>query len=354
MSELPKNRKVTRADVARYSGVSTAVVSYVLNNGPKPVAPLTRERVLEAVRVLGYRPNAAARALSTGSADMIGMIVVDSRNPFFAQLCHALDRATVRRDRSLLIANSDREHVAAADQIHDLAARQIGGLIIADVLTAVEQAIIESLDIPVVLINQYTGASKTPAIGVDFRAGAKSAVEHLIEHGYRDIAFVGSALAIDRRERGWSDALSEAGLPLGPRLHAPFSYAGGYEAGLALAESERRPRAVFAASDQIAVGLLAALHRAGLRVPDDIAVVSFDGTMESAYTWPPLTTVAQPIAAMADEAIRQLVTGVLTPGLTTFPTELVVRESCGCAAGVSGVGAGLVEVDSTSHLDLSL
>ncbi len=103
-----------------------------------------------------------------------------------------------------------------------------------------------------------------------------------------------------------------------------------YDAGTTLSSAARRPRAVFAASDQIAVGLLAALHRVGLRVPEDIAVVSFDGTMESAYTWPPLTTVAQPIAAMADEAIRQLVTRELTPGLTTFPTELTIRESCGC------------------------
>jgi LacI family transcriptional regulator len=331
MSEQVRPRKVTRAEVARLAGVSTAVVSYVLNDGPRPVASATREKVLDAVRALGYRPNAAARALSTGSADMLGMVVVDSRNPFFAQMCHALDQATVRRGKSLLIVNADRDHISLADQIQELAARQIGGLIIADLLTPVEQAIVASLDVPVVLVDQYDAASGLPGIGVDFHAGATLAIEHLISHGYRDIAFVGSALAIDQRERGWADGLREGGLRLGMRLRAPYSYAGGYDAGRAIAGAAEVPRAVFAGSDQIAIGLMAALHEAGLRIPEDVAVVSFDGTTEAAYTWPPLTTVAQPIAAMAAEAVRGLVAQDLDPGLRTFPTELIVRRSCGCA-----------------------
>lgn len=333
MDEHLRPRKVTRADVARLSGVSTAVVSYVLNDGPKPVAKVTRERVLEAVRVLGYRPNAAARALSLGTADTIGMIVVDSRNPFFAQLLHALDRASVRNGRSLLIVNSDRERQSAVDQVHDLLARQVGGLIIADVLTDTEQEIVASLGVPALLINQYTGSSGLlPAMGVDFRAGARQAVDHLVDHGYRDVAFVGGALAIDQRERGWADALRDAGVPLGQSVHAPFSYEGGLSAGQAIAAADRRPRAVFAASDQIAIGLLAAFADAGLRVPDDIAVVSFDGIAEAAYTRPALTTVAQPIAEMADAAISRLVDGAGDPGYTTFPTELLIRRSCGCDA----------------------
>lgn len=331
MDDQHRPRKVTRADVARLSGVSTAVVSYVLNDGPKPVATVTRERVLEAVRVLGYRPNAAARALSRGTADTIGMIVVDSRNPFFAQLLHALDRASVRHGRSLLIVNSDRERQSAVEQVHDLVARQIGGLIIADVLTDTEQETVAALGIPTLLVNQYTGANGfLPAMGVDFRAGAKQAVDHLVGHGYRDIAFVGGALAIDQRERGWADALREAGLPLGQSVHAPFSYEGGLAAGRAIAADPARPRAVFAASDQIAIGLLAALSDAGLRVPEDVAVVSFDGIAEAAFTRPALTTVAQPIAEMADATIRRLADGDVEPGFTTFPTELVVRRSCGC------------------------
>lgn len=337
MVQHPKPRNVTRADVARLSGVSTAVVSYVLNNGPKPVAPATRERVLEAVRALGYRPNAAARALSRGTADTIGMIVVDSRSPFFAQFLHALDAASVRHDRSMLIVNRDRERQSAVEQVHDLVARQIGGLIVADVISDAEQQVIAALGIPTLLINQYGGAGGAlAAMGVDFRAGAEQAVQHLVAHGYRTIDFVGDAAAIDQRERGWADALREAGLPLGRSVHASFSYEGGFAAGRAIASRATRPRALFAASDQIAIGLLAALTDAELRVPDDIAVVSFDGIVEAAYARPALTTVAQPIVEMADAAIRRLVADDAEPGFTTFDATLVVRRSCGCDDGLVG------------------
>lgn len=333
MGEALSTRKVTREDVARLSGVSTAVVSYVLNNGPKPVAAVTRERVLEAVRVLGYRPNAAARALSRGTGDMIGMIVVDSRNLYFAQMLDAVDRACAQRGRSLLIVSSARERQSTIEQVHDLVARQIGGLIIADLLTEADQDVIGSLGIPALLMNQYTESSGLPAIGADFRAGAKQAVDHLVGHGYRDIAFVGGALAIDPRERGWSDSLREAGLPLGPSVYAQFSYEGGLTAGQGIAADPHPPRAVFAASDQIAVGLLAAFSDAGLSVPDDIAVVSFDGTTEAAYIRPALTTVAQPLAEMAEAAISRVIEGDTRPGFTTFPNELIVRRSCGCEGG---------------------
>lgn len=326
-----KNRSVTRADVARLSGVSTAVVSYVLNDGPKPVSAPTRERVLEAVRALGYRPNAAARALSRGTADMIGVVVVDNRNPFFAQLLHALDRASIQRSRSLLTVNGDPDRKSTVAQVQDLIARQVGGVIVADIVSDAEQRSIASMGVPALLINQYPGtAGVLPAIGVDFRAGTKHAVDHLLAHDYSEIAFVGGALAADPRERGWSDALRDAGLPLGRSIHSPFSYDGGIHAGRALVAEGRPPRAVFAASDQIAIGLIAALSDANLRVPDDVAVASFDGIDESNYVRPALTTIKQPIADMAISAIDHILSARVSQSFTTFPTDLEIRQSCGC------------------------
>ncbi|WP_309066076.1 LacI family DNA-binding transcriptional regulator [Microbacterium sp.] len=321
---------MTRADVARYAGVSTAVVSYVLNDGPKRVAPLTKERVLDAVRVLGYRPNAAARALSMGSADMFGLLVHDNRNPFFAELCHALDQASADRGRSLLIVNSDRSQVSTAEQIRDLVSRQISGLIVADVLTASEQALVESLHIPSVIIGQFGETEGLRSIGVDFCAGARSAVEHLIGHGYQDIAFVGSAARFDERERGWTEALSAARLPLGRLVHTPFSYEGGYDAGVRLVEGDRLPRAVLAASDQIAIGMLAAFGERGVRVPDDVAMVSFDGTVVADFVWPRLTTAVQPLQLMADTAVHSLIDGSEDRSYQEFTAQLRIRESCGC------------------------
>ena len=174
MIDEHRSRSVTRADVARYAGVSTAVVSYVLNNGPKPVAVLTKERVLDAVRVLGYRPNAAARALSKGSADMFGLVVHDNRSPFFAELCHTLDQRGTQAGRSLLIVNSDRTQADTAEQLRDLASRQISGLIISVALTASEQALVESLRLPTVVIGPFGETDALPAVSVDLAAGTRA------------------------------------------------------------------------------------------------------------------------------------------------------------------------------------
>jgi len=330
MPDERRPRSVTRDDVARYAGVSTAVVSYVLNDGPKPVAPLTRERVLDAVRVLGYRPNAAARALSMGTADMFGLLVYDNRNPFFAELCHALDQASAESGRSLLIVNSDRTQVETSEQIRDLVSRQISGLVIADVLTAREQALVESLGIPAVIIGQFGETDGLHSIGVDFCAGARAATAHLLEHGYRDIAFVGSAARYDERERGWREALTGASVAPGMLLHVPFSYQGGYEAGLRLADGTALPRAVFAASDQIAIGILAAFGARGVRVPDDVAIASFDGTVTADYVWPRLTTAVQPLAQMADAAVQTLISPDAEAQYRELGVQLRIRESCGC------------------------
>jgi len=327
-----RSRSVTRADVARYAGVSTAVVSYVLNDGPKAVAPLTKERVLDAVRVLGYRPNAAARALSMGAADMFGLLVHDNRSPFFAELCHALDQATADAGRSLLIVNSDRTQTSTSEQIRDLLSRQIGGLIIADVLTAGEQSLVESLGIPAVVIGQFGETDGLHSVGVDFSVGAREATEHLIGHGYREIAFAGSAARYDARERGWREALTSAHLPLGPLVHTPFTYQGGYDAAVELLDGAVRPRAVLAASDQIAIGMLTAFGERGIRVPDDIAIVSFDGTVVADFVWPRLTTAVQPLEQMADAAVRLLLEPDAVRDHRAFRTRLRVRESCGCPA----------------------
>lgn len=326
----PDARRVTRSDVARYAGVSSAVVSYVLNGGPKPVATATRARVLDAIELLGYRPNAAARALSRGVTDMLGMIVPDSRNPYFAELVHAVDGAAQQHGCTLLVINSDSRRSTDADHIAGLASHQLDGLVVADTLAPAERRLIASLGVPLVLVNQFSADTSVAAYGVDYFEGARTGVQHLIEHGHRRIAFIGGDPAIDQRERGWMDALTAADLPLGPRYRVGFSLASGYRAGLELADEPDRPTAVFVASDQLAFSALSALHERGLRVPEDVAVVSFDGSAESLYAWPALTTVAQPIERMASAAISRLLSGATEAVFETYPTHLIVRRSCGC------------------------
>lgn len=320
----------TRADVARLSGVSTAVVSYVLNGGPKPVAAPTREKVLAAVRALNYRPNAAARALSRGSADSIGLLVGDSLNPFFAELIDAVDERVRQVGRSLLTATTEHSSLSPLEHIDELAAQRVSGILSVHAVNPDERSRLAALGIPTVLINQEVPQDGFSAVLVDYAAGARTAVEHLIGHGFTDIAFVGAHEGAHLRESGWAAALAAAGLRARHPYVTSFSLAGGYRAGLLLAAENIRPQAVFVSSDQMAMGLLAALDEQGLHVPDDIAVVSFDGTAESAYLIPALTTVRQPVDAIAETAIALLGENDTAPHSRYITPELLVRRSCGC------------------------
>jgi len=333
--KAPRGGPVTRKDVARYAGVSTAVVSYVVNGGPKKVAPATEAKVQDAIRVLGYRPNAAARALKLGSSETLGLIIPDNTNPFFSLLAHAVEDAAADLGYALVLSNSDGNLAKERRNIRNLAARQVDGVLLASVLFEPDLEALETADIPAVLLNQERAAPGFNSIGVDLAAGARIAVQHLISHGHTNIGLaMGTNVSgsMDGREVGWRQALQEAGLPEGPVVYSGFTWPGGYSAGQRLVASVNRPTAIFSTSDTQAVGLLRAVHEAGLAIPGDIAVVSFDGSIEAEYSWPPLTTVEQPVAAMAEAAVNALVEARRggKPKHAIFPTKLHVRQSCGC------------------------
>ena len=210
---------VTRKDVARYAGVSTAVVSYVVNGGPKKVAPATEAKVQDAIRILGYRPNAAARALKLGSSETIGLVIPDNTNPFFSLLAHAVEDAAAELGYALLLTNSDGNLAKERRNIRNLASRQVDGVVLASVLFEPDLAALESADIPAVLLNHGGQAPGFNSVGVDLAAGARMAVDHLIGHGHTNIALAmgtNTAGDFDLREEGWLQALAAAGLPEGP------------------------------------------------------------------------------------------------------------------------------------------
>ncbi|UVJ38117.1 LacI family DNA-binding transcriptional regulator [Arthrobacter sp. CJ23] len=327
--------KVTRTDVARYAGVSTAVVSYVINGGPKPVATATAARVREAIKVLQYQPNATARALSLGSTRLLGMIVPDSTNPYFAELTDAIAQAAAARGYALLAANSRTDANTERQNTLNLVSRQVDAIILATVLSPSEVAAMPVQGIPRVLIDQSSAVHGIPTISTDFEQGAAMGVRHLIGHGHEDIGIlVGKDIdpsRVDPRQNGWRKALREAGLPDGPAEFTEFTRQGGYEATLRLLELPKPPTAIFASSDLLAVGALRAIHEANMSVPGDIAVVSFDGTSESEFSWPQLTTVRQPINQIADAVLESALSSDEPDGeIQLFPTDLVIRRSCGC------------------------
>ncbi|MDX3007090.1 LacI family DNA-binding transcriptional regulator [Kribbella solani] len=350
---MPKE-PVTRNDVAAYAGVSTAVVSYVVNEGPRKVAPETRDRVLTAIRVLGYRPNATARALRMGTTRTFGLITPDGGNPLFAELAKAIDKEAAARGYVVLQTSADGDPETERAKIAELLVRQVSGLVL---VAPTADPDLSAAEVPAIAINRVL--PKVSSIRPAYREGARQGVRHLIEHGHRRIALVigdaspnravvaerdvaagevlpvrgvqaGHRAARAERELGWGDALRAAGLAPGLVVRVPFSRAGGRTAGDLLLAATERPTAVFASSDLQAIGVLRAVREAGLRVPEDLAVVAFDGTPETEYSWPPLTVVRQPLELLAREAVDRLIAGEQTVEALTLPTDLVVRRSCGC------------------------
>lgn len=328
MSSSPR---ATRKDVARFAGVSPAVVSYVLNGGPRSVAPGTRERVLQAVEVLGYRPNPIARALTTQSTGTIGLLIPDIANPLFAELANRIEEEANSHGLGVLLATSRGSAAVEREQLRSLSDRRVDGLI---VLSATSDPDVSGVgNTRVVVVDRAEAITGLNTVGVDYEDAAARGVEHLIEHGHEKIAFIGGSdgsTTTRARERGWLKTLVGRGLPEGPSVRSDYTRRGGYEAARRLMALEDPPTAVFIASDLHAVGAMHALNELGIRVPTELAVVNFDGSIESEYTWPALTVMRQPLEKIAELAVSSLSTTSPETGHRLLQAQLVRRQSCGC------------------------
>jgi LacI family transcriptional regulator len=327
---------VTRATVARHAGVSTAVVSYVLNDGPRPVAEGTRERVLRSIEVLGYRPDAVARALKTRRTHTIGLLVPDNSNPYFAELAKAIEDAAYARGYALLLGNSDNDRQREKFQLAALRDRQVDGLLVIGTSSEADLSDPRASTTRVVLLDRAAGTLPYPSVVVDNRRGAYEGVRHLIEHGHRRVLCIagpGDVPAAVDREDGWRAAMAEAGLSTeGLLTRTGFSRWEGYGAVRAVLARASRPTAIFASSDLQGIGVLRACDELGLGVPTDLAVVAFDGTQESEFTSPPLTVIQQDIQTIAETGVSVLLSPELPgqPAHVIAPCRLVIRRSCGC------------------------
>jgi len=332
---LSHGRAATRADVARYAGVSTAVVSYVVNEGPRRVAPGTAARVRAAVQALDYSPNVAARALRKGSSEMLGLVVPDITNPFFAELAHAVEGAAAERGFLVTLGSSGSRVDLERELVTDLSGRNVDGLMVSTVLMPEALAAMPAPRRPTVLINVSTPFAGYAAVGSDSRQGAYDLVEHLLDtHGHTSVALVigeSTERLPEPRERGFVDAFAAHGLPPGPVVRTEFSRTGGYEATRQVLAWRHRPDAIFLSSDQQASGAYRAVREAGLECPGDVALVAYDGTTQSEFTWPPLTVSRQQVEVMARTALQAVLDPADAPAHQQLATELVVRRSCGCS-----------------------
>ena len=331
-------RAPVMADVARLAGVSQQTVSRVVNGSPH-LRPHTRLRVQQAIDQLGYRPNSAARALVRGRTGILGVISTGSVHFGPASIQRTVDEAA--RQAGLFASSLSMPELTRDlldDAVEHLRHQRVEGIIIiAGQDEAVELARSPKVGVPIVVVEgDLSRAAWT--VGVDQAAGARAATQHLLDLGHREIAHIaGPANWGEARARrdGWSDTLQAAGLRPLPPVHVDWTAAAGHQAGRVLAQ-RREITAIFAASDQIAIGLLRALDQAGRRVPADVSVVGFDDLPESTYLCPPLTTVRQDFAAVGRKAVEMMqvaISGAVPTPTELIAPELVVRASTGPAPG---------------------
>jgi DNA-binding LacI/PurR family transcriptional regulator len=326
-------RRPSIADVATVARVSHQTVSRVLNDNPS-VGDLTRARVLAAIDQLGYRPNIAARALASGRSKTLGVIAMDTSlyGPVSTLTGFQLAAQQHGYFVSVVAVHSiDRQSVG--DAVRWLTSQSVEGLAVIAPLTSAHDALATlPTGTPVVAVEGDPEANMS-VVTVDQVAGARLATEHLLAAGYETVFHVAGPpewLEARGRTAGWTAALQDAGADVTPPLSGDWSARSGYQAGQVLSQIPDA-RAIFVANDHMALGLLRALHDRGRRVPEEVAVVGFDDTPESAYFIPPLTTVRQDFQRVGRAAV-QLLVGQLTGGKSrpeqvVIDPELVCRQS---------------------------
>lgn len=302
----------TVADVARRAGVSSMTVSRVINRDAR-VLPDTRARVEAAVAQLGYVPNAAARSLAGAQHCRLALLYANPSSAYLSEFLLGSLHAARSGDAELIVEQFSEGETAQA-LADRLAAHRIDGVIMPPPLCDRPDLLRLLHDAGQAVVQVATGepAAFAHAVSIDDEAAAHAMTAHLLALGHRRIGFIAgdsaqSASAL--RRRGYERALAEAGLALNPDFVAPgdFTYRSGLAAAERLLDLPRRPSAIFASNDDMAAAAIGAAHRRGLDVPRDLTVCGFDDTASATTIWPELTTIHQPIAAMAERATALLI-----------------------------------------------
>lgn len=331
----------TLEEIAEAAGVSRSTVSRVVNKHPN-VRPEVRERVWQMIEKMGYHPNAAARSLASRRSYTLGVVIPRKvgaifADPYFPVLIEGISDAATDRSYHLMLSLFNRP-VEEGFYRRVLWSRMLDGLLISALpLDHPLPSRLIKERVPFVIIGRHPSEPRASFVDVDNVNGARTAVQHLVQHGRRRIATITGPQreipGLDRLE-GYKVALREADVSCDGALvmEGAWTELSGYMAMQKLLPE--KPDAVFIASDLMAMGALRALRQAGRRVPDDIAIVGFDDHEMAAYADPPLTTVHQPIyelgVAAVDLMLRLITMEEQSPLHTIMSTEFVIRGSCGC------------------------
>ncbi|EOJ6003152.1 ribose operon transcriptional repressor RbsR [Cronobacter sakazakii] len=324
-------------DVARLAGVSTSTVSHVINKD-RFVSEAIRLRVEEAIRTLNYAPSALARSLKLNQTRTIGMLITASSNPFFSELVRGVERSCFERGYSLVLCNTDGDEQRMNRNLETLLQKRVDGLLL--LCTETHQpspAIMKRYPaIPTVMMDWSPFDGGSDVIQDNSLLGGDIATRYLIDKGYTRIACVTGPLdktPARLRLEGYRAAMQRAGLPVaeGYEVIGDFEFAGGLRAMQSLLALSEPPQAVFMGNDAMAVGAYQALYQAGLRIPQDIALVGYDDIELASYMTPPLTTIHQPKDELGELAIDVLIHRMAQPELQQqrlqLTPELMVRGS---------------------------
>jgi len=324
-------------NVADAAGVSTATVSRVLANKPH-VRPEVKQRVMEVVRKLNYQPNRAAQSLRSNTSKIIALIVADIENPFFQKVSRAVDDTAQELGYNVIVCNTDEDPEKEKGCLELLRVGNLAGAILAPTLVGLENfSDIYSLDTPVVMIDRHASNYDVDNVLIDNISSAHRIVTHLIEHGYRRLAGVfGSSTTGRARHDGFLKALKDHDIkPLKDLIK--FTEAreeDGFKVAMKLLKMRDRPDAILTSNSLLAAGILLAIRKSRLAVPDDIAFASFDDTTWAKLIEPPLTVIEQPTYEIGRTAAELLIKRIQDPTRSNrevvLKTKLIVRQSCGC------------------------
>ncbi|MBV8380336.1 MAG: LacI family DNA-binding transcriptional regulator [Paucibacter sp.] len=326
----------TIKDVAALAGVSFTTVSHVLNE-TRPVSAEARARVLAAVEEIGYLPSAVARSLRKSETKIVGVLVPNVQNPFFAELVCGVEACCRQAGYSVLICNSDNDPRHQQDYMRTLLEKRVDGLLLSSAGDDEALArIFKMARVPAVTVDRLVPGVRGDRVSVNNQEGARLAVEHLISLGHRRIACISGPREFEvSRERveGWRRALADAGIEADESLvvERDFSSPGGYAATRELLRGGHGITAVFASNDMMAVGALRAAAELGVRLPQQLSVIGFDDIELSRYVFPALSTAGVSIRELGAEAGRVLIGRIenSTAALRDIQLtpSLVVRES---------------------------
>lgn len=328
---------VSVRDVAREAGVSVGTVSNVLNR-PEIVSPATVERVTLAIERLGFVRNDAARQLRAGRSHTIGLVVLDTRNPFFTDLAHGAQNRALTEGYTVLLGGSDESSDRESTLLDLFEEQRVAGVLISPVRTDLSRLWrLRESGTPVVLVDRGSSDHSFSSVSVDDVKGGSAAAQHLVDIGRRRIAFIGGPLDIEQVSQRLEGAQSviaryaDAALTVYPTEALTVLEGRRIAEQIAALPASKRPDAIFAANDLLAMGVIQALVMSGsLRVPEDIALVGYDDIDFASAAVVPITSVRQPsseIGATAVELLLRETTGASEREQIVFQPELIARAS---------------------------